>query len=434
MESLRWWERQDPYWDGLYDYNPNVAWSPIAQVRRVAEEKTAHVAKALLRRTPEEALEAIKDELAFLTHLRLMSAAHLFRTLSMEQFATIGGSRIAKRWTSYQVLPLYQAGLIDMGTVRHPAMMRWTADVDTGLVRPAKPNVWDRELAPWLPWTMWLSVTGGVPWTYGRGQGSDRHNVLTTELGLRMMEAGEIAMLLPEALCDVAGLAGLPPKTRSTGTADAAMIREDGARIAIEMTATHGDRGKMAMKINKWISALSENNDQARNLSVIFLCAAQDPTSAKPASLRRQVMKTIAACVGETYATDHVASRIGVANWREWFPGKGLLSQEFLDYSVSVYHPGQGWSRESWADGKSPWGPTAQESEMLQGAIKQCGTLAGIPLWFRDRKPAQPLAGLLMRGAQKTSFPTKSTTTTTVGVATGAVAAAQPPRALSNRL
>jgi hypothetical protein len=49
-----------------------------------------------------------------------------------------------------------------------------------------------------LVYADWVAVTGGYPWT--RGHQQDRHNLLATELGMRIAELGDVGAVLGESL------------------------------------------------------------------------------------------------------------------------------------------------------------------------------------------------------------------------------------------
>jgi len=442
--SHTWWNRPDPMWSTLFDQDSYAAWSSAAGLRRnVAADVALAPAKALSR-TRDEAVDAVLSPRGSLTRWRMLSAAHLFRTLTLPQWAALVGSPRAVSWTSFEALPLFQAGLVDVGHLRAPGVGAWAPGVDTGLVRPADTTVWDARVAPALPWTTWLAVSGGAGWSGGRGLGSDRHNVLATELALRLMEIADVSAVLPEALCDVGVLAGLEPGARATGTADLAMVRPDGARIGVEVTCNPGDGDKLGKKIMKWVRAMSEPTPQARALGVVFLIAPRNPGTAAPGALRRSVMRAIARHLHDGFVAADVASRIGVATWREWFPQAGMVSQEFFDQSVAVWSPGAlgapgTWARQSWSGATPAWAPRPEDRHALGSVTEHTRVIAGLPRWFRESGPEPLLAALLMSAAGRASFPQRPRPgaprdRAPVGLGWGAASPAKAPHALTNRL
>jgi len=442
LTGYRWQERDDPMWSGLFDGDSYAAWSSITQVRRMSETGVAYAPKKALARTQAEAVAAVVSANGGLTRLRMASVVHLWRTVTLPQWAALSGSSRAAEWSSFEALPLFQSGLVDAGQVRAPGVGTWAPSANTGLARPGDERVWNRQVSPRLGWTQWLAVSAGFPWSSGRGAGSDRHNVLATELGLRLMEAGEVSAVLPEGLCDVGVLAGLAPGTRSTGTADMAMVRPDGARISVEVTCNAGEAEKMGAKIRKWVRALGEPNPLARAAGVVFLVAPRRPSSSAPAALRRLVMRRVAAEVADQGVPDRVARRIGVASWREWFPSDRLASREFFDLSVAVLRTTvfgtREWVRESWSCPAPAWGPDTSDQDALSSVGEQTRVVAGIPRWFRDAGPEPLLAGLLLRAAGRSSFPSRTRPDgmpgRPVGFGWGAAGPAGAPLALANRL
>ena len=175
---------------------------------------------------------------------------------------------------------------------------------------------------------------GRQPWS--SASQFDRHNLLAAELGLRLFEYADIGTVLGEKLSSIELLAGsglgrsLPfPDRRS---ADLTIVRPDGLRIAIELTAT--TTGRFREKVERWAKLLADQPLQHSGLVVVFVIANPIERHGASGKNSRNAAATVINQMCRQYpgwVGNRVAERIAIADWQEWFPERHTLSQHFFD-------------------------------------------------------------------------------------------------------
>ena len=249
--------RIDPYWSGMWDRGSAASWyaRPRTEMRldsgllgsfprQFLHDPDAALARFLL---PQNRVEAIS----------MLGVLHSWRTATAEQVACFTGSRRFLAPYNQPSADAISAHLLDVGIAAdEPATGRFKKR--TVLLRPSRSDVFEERVMPRLSWGDWLSVTGGQDWDPG-GQ-YDRHNVLATELALRAAEYADVATVWGERFCSVDLLtgrgAGLEPIDGDQRTADACLVRNDGLRLVIEMTANQNH--SFEKKVNRWARLLAE--------------------------------------------------------------------------------------------------------------------------------------------------------------------------------
>lgn len=388
-------ERIDPYWGGLWLGGGSALWSSYALLRRQAAAGMVRLpavlagdsAAALATFGGISACNGVKRR----DRIALLGALHGWRTMSAQQASAFVGTDLSSRRHPRRVVTdSVLAGLIDVGTS--------IADRSAGLfgphtlLRPSKGDTFDRRVTPHLTWAEWLSVTAGQQWT-AAGQ-FDRHNVLAAELGLRAGEYLDVATVLGERFSTTDLLTGTgvdqPEVTVDQRTADLTIVRHDGARVAIELTATVSKY--FGLKVAKWARVLAERGTEDNGLSVIFLVAPPpDGSSVDISTVRSQVYQAVsAACRNHPGPLhDRVAARIGVATWREWFPRSHALSEHFLAMraDVALGQPGPGlWESMAFADpAERPL--HAKNPGVLRAVSDNASMLGQTPYWMRTGVP-----------------------------------------------
>lgn len=330
-------ERIDPYWDGIWTQGAAAAWMSRA---RMAKLTAAGVLSA--RRTklysadPAEARVRIFEPRNWQIVLDVLGVLASWRTVTVEQLCALTGHYLGA----------------DTGTNRHPTlMMRVLADmfaldlIDLGelwgatgtranrarMIRPSASKAFDTLIRPHMSYAEWVSVTAGQKFLSG-GQ-YDRHNLLTVELGLRVAEHVPVGLVLGERQAVVNDLAYTsfgkePPMHASQQAADCLIIRPDGVRIAVEVTATWGQY--TTKKAEQWAAVLANRAFADTGLMVVFVVADRpDSVRGSLANLvRRRLSKVVRLNPGQ--AGNRVAERMMVVDWRDWFPERGMVSAEFL--------------------------------------------------------------------------------------------------------
>lgn len=311
----------DPYWGGLWNVSGTAYWSSRDQVERQAEQG--------LLRAPgwcDRSVEEWCDEIAFGRNrevlLRALAAVNLWRTVTSEQLGVITGSNLFTSVRAPGLQALYGSGLVQRGQTVHAGFEGRFPD----LLRPA--NTGDLGvLRERLTRNQMSCLTSGE-WKLGLA--ADRHNVLATELLLRIAE--RVPLVLGEAVCEHRRLfPNLAPKSwQSAG--DGMFIRPDGHRVVIELTASVSSN--FASKAEKWVRLLAGDPD--RGTSVLFVEAAHpDRASFGVKAVRKVVTEAIDGVPGS--GLSQVSQRVMVARWSDWFPAPGEESDDFV--ALKAYRP-----------------------------------------------------------------------------------------------
>ncbi|QYJ03101.1 hypothetical protein KUV85_12235 [Nocardioides panacisoli] len=189
----------------------------------------------------------------------------------------------------------------------------------------------------------WLAVSGGhdLP----SGDGNPRHDVLAAELGLRAAALPSIATVVGPRLSGFSSL--VPPLhgcTPPKGGPDLVLVRNDGMRICIELTATTGRA--FDKKVERWARLLAEAPMKRTGIVVIFLAAGRLVGMRKKAARwpEHEIYKNLAAAVAKSGSRD-VAERMFAAHWHDWFPAPLTATSDFttLTAAAPVGH------RRAWA-------------------------------------------------------------------------------------
>lgn len=403
-------DRLDPYWDGLWSNGSSASWLSAELAERQAAAGLS-VLPAHLRMTREEALEALGSNASRGARLSALAGVDQWRTLTVEQLAALSGwGRLASP-RSEVLAAGFAAGILDVGEFTVPGR-RGTAAGRARLVRPSRSHAFTELLEPTLTYQEWVSVTGGQPWDFRRQY--DRHNLLSTELGLRVAEFCEVGTVLGEKMSTAdllswsgLGKAGVCPDKRA---ADLTVVRSDGLRIAVELTASAG--ADFAGKVRRWAQAMASNSLAASGLVVLFVEAAPPGTDARASHRQRNVIEEVRKQVAKVVmefpgtALDRVASRIAVARWEDWFPGRHEGTDAFvsLDAVRPTGPPGARWEPVSLLDPfDMEFAP--HRPEVMQAVIGNAGMLLGVPHWLRNAADAPPLWPLLMEDAGLEELP-----------------------------
>lgn len=435
--------RLDPYWDGLWAPGSAGAW-----VSRGLAERQVRAGLATLPRQlstdAETGLAAFIRPHDWQSRLRLLGAVDMWRTVSAEQAAAITGDPTHARALSSGPASAFTSGLLDLGVFVN-GLASTELDGRGTMYRPSNTDVFDKNLAPHLTMPEWVRVTGGQPW--GAGGQYDRHNLLATELGLRFAEYTEVGTVLGEKVSTVDLLAGsgigFEPILNDQRSADLTVVRRDGMRVAVELTANPSSQ-HFFNKVRRWAQLLASRPMDYSGLCVVFV-VAHDPDRAdergrrKATTYRARTYQAIKAACAEFpgSSTDRVAARMGVATWREWFPGEGLVSEAFL--TMRADRP-TGPADAVWevADFLEPHSVRFEAHADFDATaiMTNASLLAGVPHWLRTPQTAPALWPMLLRGASLERIPVPTPVRPNrvkgkpLGASAGAVGPAQPPKRL----
>lgn len=374
--------RTDPFWGGWWDGRSDAVWTSYTMAKR---RRTKLPVDFDLNQT--EALSSWTGSTRRVDRLRLLATVAEWRTVTAEQARTITGSE----WVGSARLNIPATGfvssLIDLGM--YPNVLDHSSlYTNTAFYRPTSSDVFNKEIAPTLTYAEWLAVTGGRDWSQG-GQ-FDRHNVLSTELALRMAEYTTVAMVSGERygraddLCGT-GIGRQEVKSRA---ADLLAIRTDGLRIAFEVTASNATT--VGDKVERWVQLLERTPMRDSGLVVVFVVAVPPDQNRIAADTWSRTCRAVEAAVAQYPGVfnDRTRNRIAVVDWSEWFPAEHEVSLEFVQGRVHVVgEVGTG----DWTTACLFTGPRTPDTDLvrftdtknLRSAITTLGAIAGTPHWMR---------------------------------------------------
>lgn len=329
--ELRTQTREDPYYSSLFTQSSQAAWSGRAllgrelgfgsKVPRMARYAAAVSALASESDPVTELLRWNRER-----GLRSLAAIQMWRSLTLPQLAAVTGcTKWARTTWATDVSVLLATGLIQVGELTSlyrndlPVLLRADSEGDLGPLR-------DR-----ISFAEWLGVTAGRPWSQLGTH--DRHDVLTTEMALRVTQmcpgAGAV---LGELLGSHDLIFGVESAKLARRSADAVVVRKDGLRIVLETTAT---ARRVTDKMARWIEMLTA--DKSRCTVVVFVEAAPPGSSSVESydemwrSVHRAVTSSVAAMGAQ------VLDRMFFVRWSDWFPGPGTVSPDFAVLPVGAF-------------------------------------------------------------------------------------------------
>ncbi|WP_427019362.1 hypothetical protein ACQCSX_21970 (plasmid) [Pseudarthrobacter sp. P1] len=331
-DDLAMHHRADPYWDRLWAPGSQANWI-TGSISRHHKKEGLSKGNAKLSLDPDEALRILTSNRGRTGRLAAWGVLDSWRTVSSEQLAAFTGCRYLLDPNYSTLAASFALDIIDIGT--YPNKTRPSPGMNRNVVyRTSNSDSFTKIIEPTLTGPEWLSVTAGHPWSTG-GQ-YDRHNILATELGLRVSEYLDVGAVLGEKLSsiDLLAGAGLGKKLARTDSrrADGTIVRTDGMRIVFELTATAS--AAFENKVRRWAQVLSERPLETSGLTVVFIAAPHPDrprhTSTDP---RHEIYRKMATVLREFpgRGQDSPAARMGVAHWESWFPDRHLMSEEFFD-------------------------------------------------------------------------------------------------------
>lgn len=429
-------ERIDPYWASVWATGSQASWVSADQARRQVESGIGRLPRHLDIDEPT-ALEAVLSKRTWARRLNALAVLDSWRTVTGEQMAAITGDADLATGKADTMSCLFGAALADVGIFTN-GLYNTRDTARATLYRPSRSTAFVQDIEPLMTYPEWVSVTGGLGWE--SGSQFDRHNLLATEFGLRVAELCEIGAVVGEKLSTWDLLAhagaGFPAASGVKRAADATLIRTDGARVAVEITATSGPN--FEGKVRRWAELLSNRLMADTGLVVMFVLAPQPDKKVRPGEMLTMVRKNIAAAVrdfpGVTF--DRVASRMFVANWQDWFPAAHRVDPSF--FSLDAYRAtgpaDELWEKASVLDPfDTPFEPR-DESTML-AVIDNLSAIRSVPHWLRTGRPRELWpASITALGYSGIPVPAPTAAANNVGkplgAGAGSVGAAQPPTRL----
>lgn len=350
----------------------------------------------------DEARERVLNPRNRETVMRVLAALDQWRTMSVQQLEALTDiSGFAKGDVSL-LSAMWNAGLLEI-CVLGAAFRKGPRDRDGILLRPTKKTVMHTEFAETLSYAEWVSMTAGLDLDADRQYA--RHNILAAEFALRISEFGNVGMVLGEKLSSMAmlaysGVGADVPSSGAAGSSDLTLIRPDGLRIAVEVTATVSG-GWFYDKVEKLVRTLHRRPLAETGLCVLFVVAPRrDETEAHPRQVmkkvKRDVQKAVQAYPG--HALDPTAARVGVVSWTDLFPAEGEAAPDFgmlpVERPVGAGYIGNAddesvWVRSHFLNPQSvPFSP--HDTRKMTAVFGNGAGLRGVPHVFR-RKPSWKL-------------------------------------------
>jgi hypothetical protein len=390
--------RIDPYWHGLWgDGSQQASWLNRSLLERLGTDRVSRVRDTDTSCTREQ---AVSENLTRRRQARLtaLAAVGMWRTVTAEQLTALTGLRTIL--DGREMLPAFQAELVERGTLI--TELGWRGPRRTAqLYRPVGTGL--DPITDVLSYPDWVGVTGGYPWT--RGHQQDRHNLLATELGLRVAEHCAVGAVLGESLSRHDLLSPGYPGDTGNRCADLTVIRPDGMRIAVEITGSIST--EFARKADRWAELLAGTDPDRTGLAVVFGDAAPPDRCEQVAAemwrtIRTQVARAAHGVSGSAEA--RVPQRMTATSWQWWFPASRNGSAAFR--SLQCVRP-TGTAPDRW-DTVDLLDPTDLPSPAGAGdaaAAANCSALFGVPHRLREKHTAPDFDQVLLRRAGITAAP-----------------------------
>lgn len=386
-------ERTDPYWGGMFATGISDGWVAASQYRRATEEQKrwSGIPSSFVT-DPADALAQLRTNRHRPSILGALGAVASWRTLTREQLAAITGSAVMARTYPASLSAPFSAGLLSHGHVS--AGMNRLAPARDRMSMWAVGDQIDAyaRYRTSLTFAEHIAITGGQGWDSEHRL--DRHNVLTTELALRVAEFCDVATVLGEkqmGLPTLMAAAGIEASQSDLGRKpDAGIIRRDGLVIAVETTASIGETFRR--KVAKWARLLQRHPSYELPL-VVLLVDVSTPSQATSVAKGNTARAEIQAAVREAVrdypgtALNRTADRIGMVSWPAWFPAPGEATGDFLDLTASFLDRGHSHNEDGWRDVRLLDGDEMpyREGSAAAGDVIAANArlLAGTPHWLR---------------------------------------------------
>lgn len=404
--------RLDPYWDGMWSTGSTASWVSYDIARRQEDAGLSRLPTDLSI-SADEAWEQFTTPRQWRTKLEMLGYLGTWRTLSAEQLAAfVGYAPLAGR--SSMIPAAFGSGLIDIGVLVNRLLSTQTRS-RARLHRPSRTSTMHTRLLPRLTGPERAVVTGGVK--YKTGGQYDRHNLLVSELALRAAEYLDVSATMGETLSTSDHLTGTGIGRRKVElkyrnqAADATLIRSDGLRIAVEMTASVTPA--FEKKVRAWANRISQQRAtlNTSGLMVVFVGAPHpDRYRHDQHVFARDMRRMVARVAREAGGVPgrRVAERFAVALWEDWFPAPGLVHPDFL--SLTADRPegplGDPWRPLGLLDPfDTPFAPPDPDEARV--VINNSATIATSPYWLRARATPPPLHRLaaIRQGVTRVPIP-----------------------------
>lgn len=331
--------RLDPFYDGVWARGQSAQWRSR---RRMVARRSAGLGRRVhwFEPSTEDIARAEHDlhRRSREAKLAVLGALDGWRTMTIEQCAALTGIPEILAGRARIIRDLYALDLMDVGHGEGFSDMQvQQRDVAEWLIRPTRSARYEELIEPRLTYSEALQITGAREWITG-GQ-YDRHNVIATELALQLAEHSTAAAVLGERWSGASELMyegwGRPdPYPQYAGRGDFTIVRRDGLRIVVELTAS-ASGASFEKKVDRWAQRLSADTLTTQGTVVLFIMLEElhpitgrrgDPKGLY-AKVRNQITKSIRKYPG-THES-RTGERMFFAQWSELFPDRHTRGFEF---------------------------------------------------------------------------------------------------------
>lgn len=342
-----WYERIDPMHEVVYRDTVTLGWesvslprwrmsvTPQGQLRMVQENRQSPI---------RESPHLLYSQISILA----MSVLVQFHQASTLQIASFLGINRQRLWT--HISALYRAGILKR------TIPPWYTDVHDELANGSG-SIWTIDRKGW-PYQNWQADLGPVEWAMIFGNDTVhhdtsspttiRHNLVTTEIVLRALEA--CPAVIGSWGDRMTGAGVLYDKVESrqgeivrSNVGDAALVLRDGQVIVIETVGANQISGrlsaddKLSAKAAGWVAITSRIDIPVK---VLFVNVS---ASAKPWELEKYVRIGVEA-TSKKYVVSRTARERGqkniyMVNGFHWFPMERMIDPMFEELEAySIYH------------------------------------------------------------------------------------------------
>ena len=359
--------RVDPFYDPLmWRSGSTLDWASRRDAQRMVE------AAAMMRLRPSlqipEADAWARIETTREKALRIVGALQQWRSMTAEQAEALTGIHNIDEGRTSWMRTLWAADLLDFAAA---GTLLGTYQSTARLMRVSLASPAFARLLEGTTLAEFIAATGGRP--LGQNRQYDRHNILTVELMLRVAEFTKMAAVVGE-LFSTYDLLLFGGTGRSLKSSDATLIREDGLRVAMELTAAH-------VEGRKKVAGVAATLREARRPEVLVLFVNATGNTATGRAFERAIE-------AEGYG---VRDQIAIVDWTRWFPDEGHVAADFAKL------PAQFFNGTTWSERSIMGLPTLTDSALLE-AIRAAAGLHGTPHWMQQVERPSPSA-LAVRNA-----------------------------------
>lgn len=307
-------DRIDPYWHDLWEPGSQGLWE---QHRGPAQGKTEFT------RTIRELLDGRRGP----TALSLFSQLDAWGSVTADQAAAVSGDNALKNPYSRVPLALFMAGLMDIGVAPRTRQLPKT---DRTWLYRRTPGEGLNRLRGVLTAQERAAVLGGQT-RFTTTTSHDRHNILALETALRITETHPVTAMLGERHSGASLLD--PHGNKYPNRGDAMLVREDGLRIILELQATRSAR--LQQKMDSWIRFMGDTRLADTGVIVLFVAAPHTQGSGKRAGgAEVKSVMSKALKLEHDRTRSGARMRLGVVEFKEWWPGEHQVAPAFKDMSA----------------------------------------------------------------------------------------------------